>query len=66
MVMEKMFIRLQSMPDPTTVRPEKVLVKWAERLQVCDCCLGLHTRGEKIGFLRFASEGYAFYIRPLL
>lgn len=34
MEMEKMYIRLQSMPDPATVRPERVLVKWAERLQV--------------------------------
>ena len=34
MEMEKMYIRLQSMPDPSTVRPERVLVKWAERLQV--------------------------------
>ena len=33
MEMEKMYIRLQSMPDPATVRPERVLVKWAERLQ---------------------------------
>jgi hypothetical protein len=34
MEMEKMYIRLQSMPDPATVRPERVLAKWAERLQV--------------------------------
>ena len=34
MEMEKMYIRLQSMPDPASVRPERVLVKWAERLQV--------------------------------
>lgn len=34
MVMEKGFIRIQAMPNPDTVRPEKVLVKWAERLQV--------------------------------
>ena len=34
MEMEKQYIRLQSMPDPSTVRPERVLVKWAERLKV--------------------------------
>ena len=34
MTMEKGFIRIQAMPNPDTVRPEKVLVKWAERLQV--------------------------------
>jgi len=33
MTMEKMYIRLQSMPDPTTVRPERVLVKWADSLK---------------------------------
>jgi len=34
MEMEKMYIRMQSMPDPASVRPERVLAKWAERLQV--------------------------------
>jgi len=34
MEMEKMYVRLQSMPDPASVRPERVLAKWAERLQV--------------------------------
>ena len=29
-----MYIRLQSMPDPARVRAERVLVPWAERLQV--------------------------------
>lgn len=33
MEMEKMYIRLQSMPDPAQVRPERVLVRWAERLK---------------------------------
>lgn len=33
MTMEKIYIRLQSMPDPETVRPERVLIKWAERLK---------------------------------
>lgn len=29
-----MVVMRQSMPDPETVRPERVLIKWAERLKV--------------------------------